>query len=119
MEDLVVQNGKTIKAAVIGIGGFLGMGERYVTVDPATLVLHWGSDDNIRVTTNTTKDDLKNSPTFNYKKKRRNLSPPSHIPESLRQGLGKFAERASTAGGETETVRLCASKRSGLNDEEA
>ncbi|WP_456684585.1 PRC-barrel domain-containing protein [Bradyrhizobium sp. P5_C11_2] len=70
IEDLVIENGKTIKAVVIGIGGFLGMGERYVTVDPATLVLHRESDGNIRVMASTNKESLKNAPAFNYHKKR-------------------------------------------------
>lgn len=68
--DLVIENGKTVKAVVLGIGGFLGMGERYVTVDPTTLVLHRGNDNSMRVMADASKEELKNAPTFDYSKNR-------------------------------------------------
>lgn len=64
--DLVIDNGKTITGIVLSVGGFLGMGEHYVLIDPASMVL---SDKNgLHGVVDTDKDSLKNAPAFNYKK---------------------------------------------------
>ena len=64
--DLVIDNGKTITGVVLSVGGFLGMGERYVLIDPSSMVL---SDKNgLHGVVDTDKDNLKNAPAFNYKK---------------------------------------------------
>lgn len=70
IEDLVIDNGKQLRAIVIGVGGFLGIGERYVAVDPATVVLVRDGD-SWRARVDTSKDDLKKAPTFEYKSWRR------------------------------------------------
>ena len=64
--DLVVDNGRTITGVVLSVGGFLGMGEHYVLIDPSSMVL---SDKNgLHGVIDTNKDNLKNAPAFNYKK---------------------------------------------------
>ncbi|RYC29473.1 PRC-barrel domain containing protein [Lichenibacterium minor] len=64
--DLVIDNGKTVTGVVLSVGGFLGMGEHYVLIDPASMVL---SDKNgLHGVVDTNKDTLKNAPAFNYKK---------------------------------------------------
>lgn len=64
--DLVIDHGKTITGIVLSVGGFLGMGEHYVLIDPSSMVL---SDKNgLHGVVDTTKDSLKNAPAFNYKK---------------------------------------------------
>lgn len=68
IEDLVIENGKTVTGVVIGVGGFLGIGERYVAVDPSTMVLTH-QDNNWRAVVDTTKDNLKNAPAFDYHKR--------------------------------------------------
>ena len=45
------------------------MGERYVLLEPSSIVLSQ-KDNNTRAFINTTRDDLKNAPPFNYSKKR-------------------------------------------------
>ena len=70
IEDLVIENGKTLKAVVVGVGGFLGMGERYAAVDPSSIVLDRQGENNWRAVVNTSRDDLKKAPTFDYSKKR-------------------------------------------------
>ena len=62
--DLIIDNGKNIKAIVVSVGGFLGMGERNVAIDPASVVLT-ESDGSARLVVNTTKEQLKNAPAFN------------------------------------------------------
>lgn len=66
VSDLVIDNGKTIKAVVVSVGGFLGMGERNVAISPASVVLNEQRDGSFRLVVNTTKDDLKNAAPFEF-----------------------------------------------------
>lgn len=68
IEDLVVDNGKAISGVVVSVGGFLGIGDSYVVLDPSTLVLNQ-KDGSWRAYVDTTKDNLKNAPKFKYSKK--------------------------------------------------
>ena len=68
VEDLVVDNGKTISGVVVSVGGFLGMGEHYVLIDPASIVVS-NKDGSMKAIVDTNKDNLKAAPTFTYKKK--------------------------------------------------
>ena len=65
IEDLAIENGKTVSGLVVSVGGFLGMGERYVLIDPASLVIN-ESDGTWKAFVDTTKDKLKNAPQFTY-----------------------------------------------------
>jgi hypothetical protein len=67
IEDLVVENGQTITGVVVSVGGFLGIGESYVVLDPSTIVLN-ERDGSWRAYVDTSKDNLKNAPKFNYTK---------------------------------------------------
>lgn len=67
IDDLVIENGKTVTGLVVGVGGFLGMGESYVVLDPTTVVLNQ-KDGTWRAYVDTTKDNLKNAPKFTYTK---------------------------------------------------
>ena len=68
VEDLVVDNGKTISGVVVSVGGFLGMGEHYVLIDPASIVVS-DKDGSMKAVVDTNKDNLKAAPAFTYKKK--------------------------------------------------
>ena len=68
IEDMVIDNGKTVRALIISVGGFLGMGERYVAVDPSTVTLVPEDDNDMRAIVNTNRDDLKGAPTFKYER---------------------------------------------------
>lgn len=70
VEDLIIENGKTVKGVVVAVGGFLGMGESYVVLDPSTVVLNQ-RDGTWRAYVDTTKDNLKNAPKFTYTKMRK------------------------------------------------
>ncbi len=70
IEDLVIENGKTVTGVVVGVGGFLGMGERYVAIDPSSITLRVENNNVTRATVDTTKDNLKNAPAFDYTKRR-------------------------------------------------
>ncbi|MFH6786353.1 MULTISPECIES: PRC-barrel domain-containing protein [Methylobacterium] len=66
--DLVIVDGKTVQAVILGVGGFLGIGERYVAVSPDSVVLTRDGD-GWKATVNATKDDLNKAPAFDYKRK--------------------------------------------------
>lgn len=66
IEDAVI-DGTAIRAYILSVGGFLGMGTHYVAVSPAALMLTWSEADkkwNARI--NATKDQLKAAPQFKY-----------------------------------------------------
>ncbi|MRI57492.1 PRC-barrel domain containing protein [Methylobacterium sp. DB1607] len=69
VEDLVIENGKTVTGVVVSVGGFLGMGESYVVLDPSTLAV--SKNGNWAVHADTDKDTLKNAPKFEYSKKKK------------------------------------------------
>lgn len=68
VEDLAIDNGQTIKGVVVSVGGFLGLGERYVLIDPATVTIS-NKDNSMKAVVDTNKDTLKNAPEFKYTKK--------------------------------------------------
>jgi sporulation protein YlmC with PRC-barrel domain len=65
IEDLVIQDGKTISGVVVSVGGFLGIDDRYVLLDPSSIVLN-DQDGTLRAFVNTSKDELTNAPEFTY-----------------------------------------------------
>lgn len=67
VEDLVIDNGKTISGVVVSVGGFLGMGEHYVLIDPASMVMS-NKSGTMTVMVDTSKDNLKAAPSFSYAK---------------------------------------------------
>ena len=68
VKDLVIENGRAVTGVIVSVGGFLGLGESYVVLDPATVVLNQ-KDGTWRAYVDTTKDNLKNAPKFEYPKK--------------------------------------------------
>lgn len=65
VEDLVIKDGETISGVVVSVGGFLGLGDRYVLVDPSSIVLG-DRDGELRAYVNTSKEELTNAPAFEY-----------------------------------------------------
>lgn len=66
VEDIIIDQGRTVRAVVISVGGFLGIGERNVAADPASLVLMRESGSELRIVANTTREDLKAAPEFKF-----------------------------------------------------
>ncbi|WP_201863869.1 PRC-barrel domain-containing protein [Microvirga soli] len=66
VEDIIVDQGRVIRAVIISVGGFLGLGERNVAADPGSLVLMREAGGDIRVVANTTREDLQNAPEFKF-----------------------------------------------------
>ena len=66
IENLVIDDGKRIRAVVIAAGGFLGLGERYVAVDPSSILITREAGGGMRAVINTTRDNLRNAPEFKF-----------------------------------------------------
>jgi sporulation protein YlmC with PRC-barrel domain len=69
IQDLVIDNGKTIAGVVVSVGGFIGLGESYVVLDPATIVVN-KVNGSWQAFVDTSKDTLKSAPKFAYSKKK-------------------------------------------------
>ena len=67
VDDVLVDKSGKITGLVVGVGGFLGAGEKDVIV-PFTAVKSTKKDDKWYLTLDETKDDLKNSAGFKYDK---------------------------------------------------
>lgn len=66
IEDLVIGNGREVTAVVIGVGGFLGIGERFAAVPPSAVVLTRQPDGGMRAVVDATREQLRNSPEFRF-----------------------------------------------------
>ena len=66
IQDLVIEGGQKVAAVVVSVGGFLGLGESYVAVDPSTIVIN-DRNGTWRAFIDTSKDNLKNAPKFTYR----------------------------------------------------
>ncbi|MGE7157031.1 PRC-barrel domain-containing protein [Methylorubrum rhodesianum] len=66
VEDLLISQGQTISGVVIGIGGFLGLGERYISLPPSSIVLTPDGDRSYRAVINTSREDLNKAPEFKF-----------------------------------------------------
>jgi sporulation protein YlmC with PRC-barrel domain len=64
MDVLLSADGK-VNALIIGVGGFLGMGEKDVAV-PFSAVKHTSKEGKVYLTLDTTKDALKAAPGLKY-----------------------------------------------------
>src|ERR1700758_28852 len=65
IEDLLVIQSGQVEAAMVGVGGFLGAGEKDVAVS-FNAIKPTKKNDKTYLTLNTTKDALKNAPGFKY-----------------------------------------------------
>jgi sporulation protein YlmC with PRC-barrel domain len=66
ISELVLGKDGKIAAVVIGVGGFLGMGEREVAVIFASLRIAQDSNNKTTVSLNATKDSLKSAPEWQW-----------------------------------------------------
>src|ERR1700746_1461476 len=66
--DLAIKNHQ-VDALILSVGGFLGMGERYVAVSPSSVNVRYDAkNDKWLASMNTTKEALKAAPEFKYPK---------------------------------------------------
>jgi len=67
IDDVVITDSGQIDAFIIGVGGFLGMGEKNVAVPPDSVHAEM-KDNGWYLTLNTTKDALKTAPGMTFDK---------------------------------------------------
>ena len=65
IEDVLLTPDGKVSALIVGVGGFLGMGEKDVAV-PFTAVKHTTRDGKVYLSLDTTKDVLKSAPGLKY-----------------------------------------------------
>lgn len=65
-EILIDKSGK-VAAVVIGVGGFLGMGERHAAVAFSALQMARDKDNNALIRVNITKEQLKSAPEWSWR----------------------------------------------------
>ena len=67
IQDIVFDPSMTVKGFILSVGGFLGMGERYVSVDPSSVAIKYDDNDKKwHANMNATSDQLKSAPEFKY-----------------------------------------------------
>ena len=67
ISDVVIGDGKSVIGIVASVGGFLGMGESYVVLDPSSVALAQ-DDGNWKAYVDTSKEDLSKAPKLDYAK---------------------------------------------------
>jgi sporulation protein YlmC with PRC-barrel domain len=67
ISDIAISKGDQVQALILSVGGFLGVGERYVAVAPSAVqVTYDQASKKWKATMNTTKDAMKSAPEFKY-----------------------------------------------------
>jgi sporulation protein YlmC with PRC-barrel domain len=66
INEIVLGKDGKVAAVVIGVGGFLGMGEREVAVNFDSLQVRHDQNDRLALTLNANKDALKNAPEWRW-----------------------------------------------------
>ncbi|SEQ10949.1 Sporulation protein YlmC, PRC-barrel domain family [Faunimonas pinastri] len=64
VNDLIMDQKGTVQAAIVDVGGFLGIGQKSVAMQFGSLNLQTDNTGALRVSTAATQDQLKNAPTF-------------------------------------------------------
>lgn len=64
--DVLVDKAGKVTSLIVGVGGFIGVGQKDVAVPFDAVRLTKKSNDKWYLVMNTTKDDLKNAPGFKY-----------------------------------------------------
>ena len=67
VEDLVIVQGKAVSGVIVSVGGFLGIGDSYVLVNPSSFAVSV-QDGTVRAYLNATKEQLKSAPKYIYKR---------------------------------------------------
>jgi hypothetical protein len=66
VNEILLNSSNSIQAFVLGVGGFLGVGERNVAVTPTSLSITKDADGNLKLIVNADKDGLQKAPEIKY-----------------------------------------------------
>jgi hypothetical protein len=64
--DIVLTEAGAIRAYIVSVGGFLGIGTRYVAIDPKAVTVTRQDEKNWKATMNANKDQLRAAPEYKY-----------------------------------------------------
>ncbi|KAF0124125.1 MAG: PRC-barrel domain-containing protein [Methylocystaceae bacterium] len=73
IEDVIFDNNRNLRAVIVSVGGFLGIGERHIAIDPSSMVVSRNEDGDVEAVVNSTRDDLRNAPEFRFDERRRRV----------------------------------------------
>lgn len=69
IEDVVISPDGKVSAVIVSVGGFLGVGDRYVSLSYTSLkIAREGNNDDPKITAEATKDALSRMPEYTYRK---------------------------------------------------
>jgi len=87
VSDVLFDKDKKILAYIVGVGGFLGIGQKDVALDPAAFQMVPGSDaTDYKLRLSMTADELKAAPTFEVYQAPRPATTSSNAPASRPMG---------------------------------
>lgn len=67
IEDVAFDSNRQVQAYIVSVGGFLGVGDRYVAISPSAVKINWdGAAKKWTAHMNATADQLKSAPQFKY-----------------------------------------------------
>ena len=66
INEIVLGKDGKVAAVIVGVGGFLGMGEREVAMNFSSIRMSRDSNNNLVLTVNANKDALKNAPEWRW-----------------------------------------------------
>ena len=114
IESLMVDQDGKIRSAILGIGGFLGLGERHVAVSWDQLSVAPNGD---RVTVNMTRDQARALPEFRFSETQRRGSvfTDATAPRATTGTMSGSADTSGTVGTTTGKAPMSASNLIGLN----
>lgn len=102
INDVIIARDGTVRAVIVGVGGFLGMGEKEVALDFDRLSFSSESDDQFMIVSDASKEELENAPEYER---------PDYIPdwmttENVRDEMDQVADNAEQPADMTdETVQ--------------
>lgn len=64
--DVVLTDSNAIRAYIVSVGGFLGIGTRYVAIDPKAITFDRQDEKNWTATMNVNKDQLRAAPEYKW-----------------------------------------------------
>ena len=80
IDDVVINKDGKVDAVVIGVGGFLGMGEKNVAVPVDKITATTDSDGRVKLALNATKEQLEAAPEFKTLADQRSEAPAAEAP---------------------------------------
>lgn len=88
IDDLIVNFDGNVEGVVIGVGGFLGIGEKAVAIEMQALELSSIDADEMRLVLSTSREELEAAPGFVSVREQEAAAEAAAVREQLEQGVG-------------------------------